>query len=336
METEIRKIADRIVDGHDTEWNMDIEHFDWVPGVGLYGIWQAYRYTGDARYIAFLNGWAGRHLQEAYAQKTVNSIAPLLTVLSMCEDSPKPEYLKVCRDLGDYVLHEAPRTVDGGLEHTVTEKGPGFADQVWADTLFMVCIFLAKLWKATGERAYLEFALNQLKIHHRLLADGNGLYFHGYNGAQKNHMSAVRWARANAWIIYATMEILNVAGAFAGRSELEALVRNHAKALAKVQAENGGFRTVLDDTAAYVEISATAGIAAGIKLAADAGVLDEAYLTVYKRAAAAIQNAILQDGSVGGVSTGTPVMQDAEAYKKIPVVPTLYGQGLAIIALSLA
>ena len=37
----IRKIADRVVNGNDTNWAMNINSFDWVPGVGLYGIFGA-------------------------------------------------------------------------------------------------------------------------------------------------------------------------------------------------------------------------------------------------------------------------------------------------------
>lgn len=329
----IRKIADRVVDGHDTEWGMDIEHFDWVPGVGLFGIWEAYVKTKDQKYLEFLKAWADRHLEEAYQQKTVNSTAPLLTVLLTYTETKNERYLNVCCDLADYVLNDAPRTVDGGLEHTVTEPVPGFSDQCWADTLFMVCIFLTKLGKITGEQKYVDFAVNQLKIHHRLLTDGKGLYFHGYNGAKKDHMSGIRWARANAWIIFSTMMILNDAGDFEGRSDIEKMVAAHVEALARVQQPDGGFCTILDDDTSYVEISATAGIIAGVKMAVGAGLADKRYMAVYEKGITAVENAVLEDGTVDMVSGGTPVMPDAQAYKDIPIIPALYGQGLAIAAL---
>ncbi len=41
------------------------------------------------------------------------------------------------------------------------------------------------------------------------------------------------------------------------------------------------------------------------------------------------------DGTVG-VSGGTPVMPSIEAYQEIPCYPSLYGQGLTLILLSLA
>ena len=31
---ELEKVIDRIIYGTDMDWNMNIHHFDWVPGVG--------------------------------------------------------------------------------------------------------------------------------------------------------------------------------------------------------------------------------------------------------------------------------------------------------------
>ena len=83
----IEKITDRVIYGGGTSWNMDIQRFDWVPGVGLYGIWKAWEATRQEKYLNFLKAWCERHLKEAYAQKTVNSTAPLLTVLAVWQET---------------------------------------------------------------------------------------------------------------------------------------------------------------------------------------------------------------------------------------------------------
>ncbi len=332
----VKKIAERMIYGNDTEWNMNIKSFDWVPGVGLYGILTAYHTTKEKNYLDFLNEWAKLYLEDAYTQKTVNSTAPLLTILGLYEITEKPNYLKVCIDIADWIVTHAPLTKDGGLEHTVTEKVEGFSDQIWADTLFMVCIFLAKLGKLTGNESYSDFAVKQLVIHHKLLANPlDGLYYHGWNGAQRNHMSAVYWGRANAWIIYSTMEIIKINDSFEDANEIQAYIKKHAKSLKKWQRSDGTFGTILNDTSSYSEISATAGIIAGIKMAVEQNILDESYLQVYQKGLAAVKAAVTEDGSVSGVSTGTPVMASAQEYKEISIRPTLYGQGLALLALCL-
>ena len=330
----IRKIADRVMDRAETDWNMDIEHFDWVPGVGLWGIYNAYKKTNDKKYLDFLIGWADRHLGEAYDHITVNSIAPMLTIINLYCETGREDFLKVCLDLADYAVLKAPLTTDGCLEHTVTEPVPALKNQLWADTLFMVCIFLAKLGAVTGKEIYTDFAIKQLKLHHKFLSDGEGLYFHGYNANLKNHMSGIKWGRANAWILYSTMMILNLTGGFDGCGEIYDFVRAHINRLDKVQSSGGAFRTILDDESSYIEISATSGLIAGVKMAVESGIADKEYMRIYDKGVKSIIASIEEDGSVKNVSTGTPVMKDAQAYKDIPCdMPTLYGQGLSIIAL---
>jgi unsaturated rhamnogalacturonyl hydrolase len=51
------------------------------------------------------------------------------------------------------MLTEAPRTREGAFEHNVTENA-SFPELVWADTIFMAVLFLARLARLTGEAAY--------------------------------------------------------------------------------------------------------------------------------------------------------------------------------------
>lgn len=329
----VRLVADRMIQPGATDWGMNIECFDWAPGVGLYGIFSAYQKTGDEKYLNFLEGWTKRHIDEAFCNKTVNSTAPLLTVCSMCAVRPNEAYTEVCRKIANYIICEAPLTSIGGLEHTVTEPVPGFAEQMWADTLFMACMFLVSFGKLTDEQKYIDFAVRQMVLHHKVLRSEDGLYYHGYNGVTKDHMSAVKWGRANAWIVYATAAILSEASDFAEYEEIKGNLTAQIHALEKVQRENGGFGTVLDDASSYVEISATAGIAAGIRLAVRTGLVDQTALLCAERATDAVIDAIEPDGTVGGVSTGTPVLALAEEYKRVKIFPSLYGQGLSILAL---
>ncbi|WP_254450316.1 hypothetical protein [Cohnella herbarum] len=66
------------------------------------------------------------------------------------------------------------------------------------------------------------------------------------------------------------------------------------------------------------------------------GWLDESYGDSVDRALIGVMALIESDGTVQGVSGGTPVMPSIQAYDDIPCYPTLYGQGLTLILLSLA
>lgn len=312
----IRALADRTIKGG-SDWAMNINAFDWVPGVGLCGVYGAYEATGDRKYLDFLTDWADEFLMHAYDMQTVNSTAPLFTVRRLYNLCGNEKYLKVCRDIAEYLVTKAPKTTYGGLEHTVTENVPGFENQVWADTLFMAGLFLLEM----QEDRYVDFALDQLFVHHKYLADKDGLYFHGYNGT--DHMSAVKWGRANAWIIYSSAYFLEKTG----DKRIFELVKRHADALLRVRRADGGYGTVLDADESYTELSATGGIIAGINKAARLGAVDA------QCDAGIILDNITPAGELSGVSTGTPVMPDKAAYMQIPTCPTLYGQALGIFAL---
>lgn len=331
----IDKVVRRIIEHKDREWAMNIHYWDWVPGVGMYGIYKAWSYTREHDYYRFIQGWVQEHLHEAYHVKTVNSTAPLLTVVSMIDNTGEKQYLKTCVDIGDWIIKEAPRTREGGLEHTVTEAGAVFSEQIWADTLFMVCIFLARLGKVTGVSAYTEEACRQLLIHHRLLKDkSTGLFYHGWNCENKNWMSGARWGRANAWITVSTVEMLDILPKdFKGRQDIIKSLSEQVSAYKKLQRENGMFGTLLDHPDSYDETSAAAGIAYGIKKGIKNGYLVNENNEIWQRAEAAVINQINENGEVEGVSTGTPVMPSLEAYKKIERYPTLYGQGLTLLML---
>ncbi|MDO4292557.1 MAG: oligogalacturonate lyase family protein [Eubacteriales bacterium] len=331
----IEKVTDRMVFGSDTDWGMDLNRFDWVPGVGLCGIFRAFEATKREDYIQYLNRWAQLHAKDAYTQKTINSTAPCIMLLGLYELTGKAEYRKVCQDMAEYILREAPRTIDGGLEHTVTERVPGLVDQMWADTLFMACIFMARAGRILGKKEYTGLAVSQLKLHYRYLFDReNGLFYHAWHGGRKDHMGGIHWGRANGWIAYSTAEILKEAGAFEGRDKILEDAKILFDTLKKYQRENGMFGTVLDDKDAYEEISASCGIAAGILRMVRFGYIGQEYREMAERTIANLPRYIAEDGTVLQVSTGTPVYQEASVYKKIPIAPTLYGQGLMVLALA--
>lgn len=327
----IKKIADRTLKHTDEDWNMNIEKWDWVPGVGLYGISRAGTYYDACN--DFIDAWMARNLEKSEVQLTVNSTAPFLTMLECALRTDNADYMARCNKMAEFIMHEAPRTVDGGLEHTVTE-GTVFHDQMWADTLFMVCIFMARLGAAVKNTAYTQFAWEQLKLHYQYLqSKDTGICYHGWDGASRTHLSGCYWGRANAWVVVSTAEILEAVGEFEGRDQVIADYQKLVSALIAHQTPDGGIRTLVDDETSYIETSATAGFSYGVMRGVRDGYLSDTCLSAAKEAAKYVMGQVAEDGSVKGVSTGTPIMKDAQAYRDIPVLSTLYGQGLTLLML---
>ncbi|MDG0809450.1 glycoside hydrolase family 88 protein [Cohnella rhizosphaerae] len=240
--------------------------------------------------------------------------------------------------VAEWLLHEAPRTRESAFEHTVTEN-VAFSEQVWADTIFMAVLFLARTASLTGSKAYAEEALRQVMIHLRLLQDPRtGVLFHGWNCASGDHMSGARWTRANAWIAAGVpMIAAEIDGLVDLPQELKERYARLMRGLLAYQQEDGLWSTVMDRPYFYREVSGSAGIAYGLLKAIDMKLAGDemAYAAGAERAYRAIVLYITDEGLVNGVSGGTPVMPTIEAYQDdVPTYPTLYGQGLVLMLLA--
>jgi unsaturated rhamnogalacturonyl hydrolase len=320
---------------HSGNWGMDIHHWDWVPGVGVISILSYYENTGKKEILDDLIKWARKNMQKSEQLRVINSMAPYAIFPALYKHTKDSLFLERAEQIGQWMLKEAPRTREGAFEHTVTEN-VSFPEQVWADTIFMAVLFLARLARLTGEVSYAIEAVNQLEIHLNLLEDKEtGVLFHGWNCIAQDHMSAARWTRANAWIAIGTPMIVKELEGLAAVSE-QALERYRAMmhGLIRFQQANGLWATVMDRHDFYPETSGSAGIACGILKAVRHGLLDISCQDAAYRALKAIVPKVLPNGEVTGVSGGTPVMPSIEAYNEIPCYSTLYGQGLVLMLLS--
>ncbi len=328
----VRRISDVPYDGNialnRTEW-------DWPAGVGLYGVYRAWKHTGNRHYADFARDWVDEHLPQAELRRTINGIAPLLTVCELYLETGNERYGEACRTGCDWLLQEAPRTREGAFEHTVNEQGPGFREQIWADTLFMSCILLAKMGARDGNPAYQREAAFQLITHLKTLRDERtGLFRHAWNCERRDWMSGALWGRANAWILVSAVEMLEILpGTFEGREQAIRWVGELSEALGRAQRADGMFGTLLDDPEAYGEASATAGIAFGLRRGIRSGFVPKSLLPCAEKAEAAVRSLVNARGELEQVSHGTDVKADLEAYKRVPIVPAFWGQGLALLML---
>ncbi|MBW7457482.1 glycoside hydrolase family 88 protein, partial [Paenibacillus sepulcri] len=186
-------------------------------------------------------------------------------------------------------------------------------------------------------KRYAEEALNQVLIHLRLLQDTQTqVLFHGWNCDTGSHMSAARWTRANAWVTLGVpMILVEIAPHIEVPDEVIERYGRLIKGLAGYQQADGLWSTVMDEPDYYREISGSAGIGAGISKALETGMIepDEQWNAVVERVLQAVIPYISEEGEVGGVSGGTPVLASIAAYNEVPIYPALYGQGLVLLLL---
>ncbi len=319
------------------DWGMAIDCWDWVPGVGLIAIMYYGEQLEQTEAVQYVHHWMKRNERLAGGELVINAVAPYTVLPALYELTGERRYLDKAAAVGDWLLREAPRTREGALEHTVTEAA-AFPEQVWADTLFMSVLFMAKLARVTGQVKYAEEAAKQLELHLGLLQDeATGLLFHGWNCGEGHHMSAARWARANAWVVLATPWMAKeIDQLIALPASITERYTKLAQGLVENQGADGLWPTVLDRPDYYSETSGSAGIAAGLLSGIQLGWLKDEYLQAVEQALQGIISHIAADGTVLQVSGGTPVLESIAAYNSVPCYPSQYGQGLTLILLTMA
>lgn len=337
LQTYAEKVWQEMIRDHTGEWGMDIHQWDWVPGVGVIAILDYYQATGDTKVLAYLQEWVKRNEEKAQGTKVINSIAPYAIFPALYRITENTWLKEEMVRIAEWLIHQTPRTREGAFEHTVTENVE-FSEQVWADTIYMAVLFLARTAKLTGSKTYAEEALEQVLIHLRLLQDPQTqVLFHGWNCASGDHMSGARWTRANAWVAAGIpMIVEEIAELVTIPAELKERYGRLMAGLLAFQQNDGLWSTVMDRPEFYREVSGSAGIAYGLLKGAEIGLIPgQQEITVsVQHVVSSILPYITEDGVVKGVSGGTPVMPTVQAYQDIPTYPTLYGQGLVLMLLA--
>jgi unsaturated rhamnogalacturonyl hydrolase len=317
-----------------SEFKLQFDEWDWEIGVGVYGLLRHAEKSGDRKLIDALVEWYDWQIERGLPPRQVNSSAPMLALCFLIEHVDRPDWDALVKDWADWLCTGLARTEDHGFQHVVKERlNDG---ELWDDTLFMTCLFLLRAGKHFDRSDWVEEAVYQFMVHARYLSDPKtGLWYHGWTFNGRHNFASAFWARGNSWITIAIPELfaLHPDLPLSTRRYLSNVLRAQVSQLAKLQREDGFFHTLLDDSNAPIESSATAGFAYGISLGIELGILPQEHQQISDKAIAAVLTCIEDSGIVQHVSDGTPMGKTLDFYRQIPNVPTPYGQALTILML---
>ena len=316
------------------EFSLQFDEWDWEIGVGVYGLFRHAESTGDTALIKALAGWYDWQISRGLPPRQVNSSAPMLALACLIDHVDRPDWNALVQDWADWLVNDLVKTEDGGFQHVTKERMN--KGELWDDTLFMTCLFLAKAGKRFDRPDWVEEASYQFMLHARYLSDPvTGLWYHGWTFEGRHNFAKAFWARGNSWATIAIPELMSIVPDLpaAEKRILGAVFQSQVKTLTDLQCEDGFFRTLLNDDAAQIESSATAGIAYGISRGIELGLIDDSYRVVADRAFDAVVRCIDDDGIVTHCSDGTPMGHTLQFYKDIPDIPAPYGQALTMLML---
>ena len=162
----------------------------------------------------------------------------------------------------------------------------------------------------------------------------------GWSFDGRHHFGKALWGRGNCWVTVAIpdfIEMLDLPATDGLRMFLvESLVQQIDALVQHQDVQTGMWHTLITDPSSYLEASATAGFAYGIAKALRMRLIpkEERYVTAAKKAMEGVLANISESGELLNTSFGTPVFNDPEEYKKIPLTSMPYGQSLALLALT--
>lgn len=311
--------------------------WEWTHGIGLYGLLNYHRQTGDAQAKEIIDGWFRDRFAEGTPTKNVNTVAPFLTLACLYEEERDPTWLPYLDTWAEWVMHEMPRVREGGLQHiTYLDVHEG---QMWDDTLMMSVLPMAKIGLVLNRPEYVEDAKFQFLTHIQYLMDPQtGLWFHGWTFEGNHNFARALWARGNSWATIAIPEFIEMTAMDESdpvRRHLVSTLQRQAEALRDMQdPKTGMWHTLLDDPESYVEASATAGFAYGLLKAVRLRLIGPEFAPVAERAIEAVAGSINDEGELLNVSFGTAMGRDHEFYRQIPLTSMPYGQAMAMLCLS--
>ncbi|HEU5068535.1 MAG TPA: glycoside hydrolase family 88 protein [Sphingomicrobium sp.] len=312
--------------------------WEWTHGVGLFGMWRYFEQTGDETALSIIKQWFEDRFAEGPPTKNINTMAPFITLAYLYEHEGDRRYIPHLSEWAEWLMAPdgIPKTEDGGFQHLVyNDDNPG---ELWDDTLMMSVLPLAKIGLLLDRPHYVEEAKRQFLVHIKYLFDRKtGLWFHGWNFNGRHNFARALWARGNCWVTIAIPEIIEILDLHPGdafRTFLIDTLAAQVKTLAETQHANGLWHTLITDETSYLEASATAGFAYGILKSVRKGYIDEKYKKVGLKAVRGVLDNISEDGELQQVSFGTPVFDDLDGYREVPLTSMPYGQSLAILALA--
>jgi len=291
----MRKVANYQLENPSHHYSAKLDYpMGWVPASFYPGVMACYETTQDERYLDAAIAWG---------EKNEWNTAPRMGYAD--DIACGQTYLET------YFIKKDPKmieTIRAVLDSVVILDTPGREDWWWCDALFMAPPVFARMYKATGDKKYLETMHKKFWDNaHFLFNKEDGLFYRDerYFYRRTKNGKKMFWSRGNGWVMAGTVRVLQyLPKNDRQRDWYEHLHRTMARSIAVLQGDDGYWRSSLLDPDEFPlpETSGTAFYCYAIAWGINNGYLDrETYLPVVKKAWKALVNAVHPNGKIGWV-----------------------------------
>ena len=334
------EIVQKVNDAYQATHSPEVRAF-WDDAAYFTGNMEAYRLTGNARYLEYSDKWARHNKWSGATEKDQSKWLYKQYGESMqhvqfgdwqiCFQT----YLDMYRMNPDaYKIARAIEVMDYQVKNSATDYW------WWADALYMVMPVYTKLYKVTGNEQYLDQLYANYKYADDLMWDKEShLYFRDGKYIYPAHKTDLGkkdfWARGDGWVLAGLAKVLaDMPADYKHRSFFVERFQQLAEAVAACQQKEGYWtRSILDpEQAVGPETSGTAFFTYGLLWGMNHGLLDKVkYQPVTDLAWKYLTTVALQaDGSVGYVQ---PIGEKAIKGQQLTAANTAnFGTGAMLLA----
>jgi rhamnogalacturonyl hydrolase YesR len=305
----------------------------WVQAAGDAGFMALAGISGDAKYrdamlaLGETNGWKlGRRLYDADDHCIGQTWAELYLLYR------EPRMIAPLREKFDAILAHPSQSLT--LKYGKKEDPQVRENWAWADSLFMAPPAWVRLYAATGDEKYLDFAVtNWWRTTEFLYDKDEHLFFRDstFFGKKEANGQKVFWGRGNGWVMGGLVRVLQYLPVnHPDRPRFEQLFKDMAAKILTCQQPDGLWRASLLDPKSYPlqETSGSGFYTYALAWGVNQGLLDRAkYEPAVRQAWAALVSCVDADGKLTHVQ---PIGADPKKFA--PESTEVYGTGAFLLA----
>ena len=179
----------------------------------------------------------------------------------------------------------------------------------WIDDMFMITMAQTQVYRATGDRKYVDRAAHEMHVYLDTIQRPNGLFYHSPD-------APFFWGRGNGWMAAGMSELLmSLPNDNEDRPAIMASYKKMMQSLKQYQRPDGLWGQLIDDNDSWAETSGSAMFTYAMIVGVQNGWLNtNEYAPVAKKAWIALIRHINADGDIDSVCEGTNRKNDHQYY----------------------
>jgi len=234
------------------------------------------------------------------------------------------KYLELGLQYADkqWILPDDPR----GEEQKWHDKGHSWQTRLWIDDMFMITAVQAQAYLVTGEKKYMDRAVDEMVLYLDEIQRPNGLFYHAPD-------APFFWGRGNGWMAVGMAEMLRMMPKDnPNRGRIEDAYKKMMQTLLRYQAYDGMWYQLIDDPNSWKETSCTAMFTYAMITGVKNGWLDKkVYGEAARKAWLSLLTYLDEDYNIRNVCEGTGTKNDYQHYlNRQKLLGDLHGQAALI------